>query len=160
ADTGDPRCDLVDCSVSADGDDERCAVLRSLSGELAEMPRLLGEESVALEAVGRQLPRKLRPAAARRPAGGRGVDQKDGPVAQWSCVTVTSASSVIWSTAARRSSSVIRLNSPSTTTSLTVSRQPVWIFFSAPRVNSCAASISTARIPRSDQRWYWPPSGL
>ena len=43
---------------------------------------------------------------------------------------------------------------------LTVSRQPVWIFFSAPRVNSIAASISTARIPRSDQRWYWPPSGL
>ena len=50
----------------------------------------------------------------------------------------------------------MRTNSPSTTTSLTISRQPVRILRSAPTVNSIAASISTARMPRSDQRWYWP----
>ena len=31
---------------------------------------------------------------------------------------------------------------------------------SAPTVKSAAASISTPRIPRFDQRSYWPPSGL
>src|ERR671928_14302 len=55
------------------------------------------------------------------------------------------------STAARSSSSEIRWNSPSTTTSLTVSRQPAANPRSAPSVKRTAASISTARTPRLDQ---------
>ena len=70
------------------------------------------------------------------------------------------ASSVMRSTAARISSSEMRTNSPSTTTSDTVRRQPDEILRSALIVKSADASISTARMPRSDQRWYWPPSGL
>ena len=48
--------------------------------------------------------------------------------------------------------SLMRTNSPSTTTSLTVHSAAARIFLSAATVNSTAASISTARMPRSDQR--------
>ena len=73
---------------------------------------------------------------------------------------MASATRVIRSTAAFISSSVTRLNSPSTMMSLTISRQPAWTPRSAPTVKSAAASISTARTPRFDQRSYWPSSGL
>src|SRR4029079_2642674 len=156
------RGDLVDGAFSAHGDTETCAAWGRLSGELLQMPRAFREQDVPGEAQRLRPVGELRPAAAGRPVRRGGVDQEDGALAAqcFSSVTVTSASSVIWSTAARRSSSVMRLNSPSTTTSLTVSRQPAWIFFRAPSVKSIAASSSTARMPRSDQRWYCPPSGL
>ena len=77
-----------------------------------------------------------------------------------------SATRVIRSTAARSSSSVIRVKTPSTTMSETVRRQPPWIPDTLPippiaaTVKSADASISTPRTPRLDQRSYWPPSGL
>ena len=75
-------------------------------------------------------------------------------------MATSSAIRVMRSTAARRSSSEMRVNSPSTTMSLTVSRQPVSTPRSAPTVKSADASISTASTPRFDQRSYWPSSGL
>jgi hypothetical protein len=67
---------------------------------------------------------------------------------------------VMRSTAAFSSSSEMRVNTPSTTMSETVSRQPAWTPRRAPTVKSAAASISTASTPRFDQRSYWPSSGL
>ena len=54
-----------------------------------------------------------------------------------------SATRVMRSTAAWRSSSEIRVNSPPITMSLTVSRQPAWTLRRAPSVKMTAASIST-----------------
>jgi len=69
-------------------------------------------------------------------------------------VATASAMRVIRSTAARISSSLIRVNVPSMTMSDTSSRQPPRAPLSAATVNNAAASISTARTPRFDQRAY------
>ena len=79
ADPDDPGCDLVHRPVAADGDHERGAVLGSAARQFAQVLGPLGEQGVALEPVRRELPCELRPAAAGRPAGRRGVDQEDGP---------------------------------------------------------------------------------
>ena len=100
--------------------------------QLGEVAGRLGDERVARSAERR------RPALAssgqRRPVDAvrrRRVDEEDG-AANGLAVAVASATRVIRSTAARSSSSEMRLNSPSTTMSLTVSRQPAWTPRSAP----------------------------
>ena len=119
-DPDEPVRDLVDRPVATDDDEQPRAGERRLARELGEVPRPLAEERVALEPGRRGPPRELGPAAPGRPVRRRRVDEEDvlGRLASAvMAVTVASASSVIWSTAFRISSSVMRTNSPSTTTS-------------------------------------------
>ena len=81
-------------------------------------------------------------------------------------VTVASATRVIRSTAARSSSSVIRVNSPSTTMSLTVRRQPACTFFNAPIVKTKEIRFSrtkprfsfSAKVPAGQLAYRKPAS--
>src|SRR5207248_5489874 len=152
---------LVDGTVAADHDEDFRPALDGNHGELAEVAGRLGDERLAPQAASCRLSRDLGPAASGRSVRGRRIDEKDGLGQCLSpAVAVASATFVMRSTAARSSSSEMRLNSPSTTMSLTVSRQPPCTPRNAATVNSAAASISTARTPRFDQRSYWPSSGL
>src|SRR5581483_7928227 len=158
--------DLVEGAVAADRDHERRTVVDRACRELDQVAGPLREARLALEPGARGTRRELGPAAARAPGVGGRVDEEDDaghprPARRSQSPTATSsAMRVMRSSAARRSSSLIRVNSPSTTMSETVSRQPLSTPRSAPIVNSAAASISTARTPRFDQRSYWPSSGL
>src|SRR6185503_12225616 len=146
---GEAVCDLVDGAVAAHHDEELRAVERGLAGELGKMSLPLAEARRSLEPGRGSTPRELRPAPARRAVRRRRVDEEDRvrglchrrPGVRYEAVTTCNASSVIWSTAARISSSVMRMNSPSTTTSETISMHPAWTFRSAPSVKRTAASI-------------------
>ena len=98
----------------------------ALPRELDQVARPLREERLARRARARaRAVRELGPALARRAVVGRRVDEEDGAGRSESEVgDVAARACVIRSTAARSSSSLIRVNSPSTTMSLTVSRQP------------------------------------
>src|SRR5437660_702647 len=157
--TGGSVHHLIYRAVTADDDEEIGVRLAREVGELARPgrhSRLSGEPEVP------RAPLELGPALARGAVRRRGIDEEDRAAqCQYSpAVTVASATFVIRSTAARSSSSLIRVKTPSTTMSLTVSRQPACTPRIAPTVNSAAASISTASTPRFDQRSYCPSSGL
>src|SRR5205807_237962 len=152
--------DLVHRAVAADDDEQLRTIVRRARGELGELSRRAREKRVPGQAGGGRAMCDLGPSASRRAVRRRRVDEEDGFQWSLSAVTVASATRVMRSTASRSSSSVIRLNSPSTTMSLTVSRQPAWTARSAPTVKRADASISTASTPRFDQRSYWPSSGL
>ena len=160
---GDPVHDLVDRAVAADDDEQRRSVVDRLPRERRPAGPARSERSAS--------PASPRAAARWAISGQRrpveppaeaGLTRKTVACANGRrpAVAVSSAIRVIRSTAARSSSSEIRTNSPSTTMSLTVRRQPVWTPRSAPSVKSTAASISTARMPRFDQRSYWPLVGV
>jgi hypothetical protein len=119
----DPLDDLVDGPVSTDGDEQRRALVCGFPRQVPELSWAVGEDRLAAQTGCAGGAGDLRPTLPGLPVRRRWVDQEDG-VDQWPAVIVRRPSSVIWSTAARISSSEIRTNSPSTTTSLTVSRQP------------------------------------
>ncbi len=124
---GEPVDDLVDRAVAADGDEQRRAAFDGVARQLASGAR----------AARRRARRPRRPSAAARRASS-GQRRPVAPLADAGLTrkTVRSAlmlvvrgargarARVMRSTAARISSSEMRTNSPSTTTSETVSRQP------------------------------------
>ena len=120
--------DLVHGAVAADDDEQRRAVVDGVARELDELAAALGEERVARRG---RAPRARCAISGQRlpvePPADAGLTRKTVP--QWLMVArspSSSASRVMRSTAARSSSSEMRVNSPSTTMSLTVSRQPAW----------------------------------
>ena len=118
------------------------------------------------QAHGGRPARQLGPPPAGRAVRRRRVDEEDRPRHGASALFRPCVSDTRLTTPSRRAARArssrrppcagprreMRTNSPSTITSLTTSMQPVWSLRSAPSVNSTAASISTARMPRSDQR--------
>ena len=156
---------LVHRPVAADRHDQAGPLLAPPAAPGRRMARPLAEERLAGEAGFGGQAGELRPAASastRSPTpGSRGRRCRNGlgpsRGRRWPRPAPAPSSG---RPRGRISSSVMRTNSPSTSTSLTVSRQPAFTLRSAPSVKSTAASISTARMPRSDQRWYWPSSGL
>src|SRR5262249_45531730 len=159
---------LVDGSVSSDHDQEVRPVVNRLDSKLPKLARAGRDERRTGEADVGRAPLDRRPAPSRGTVGGSGIDQKDNALRplrvrsarQCAAVAVSRAIRVMRSTAARSSSSLMRVNSPSISVSLTVRMPPACTLRKAPSVNSAAASISTPSRPRADQRSYWLGSGL